>query len=139
MAINKFIPGQLKIIDHRGSSTGYYEAVCDICGTVYYPKRSNSKYCNSKCAVVAHRKAMAEGGNVKKVVSKPKKEKEAPKQAGEVFRGNKAVYQYLKENYNTRGDREYILSMLKYTEVGGSFNYGASSIKRISAAKYEVV
>lgn len=58
MAIKKFIPGPKKIIDHRGNPHGFYEAVCDVCGTIYYPKRSNSKYCNSKCAVVAHRTAI---------------------------------------------------------------------------------
>lgn len=66
MAIKKFIPGPKKIIDHRGNPHGFYEAVCDVCGTVYYPKRSNSKYCNSKCAVVAHRTAIANGTKTKK-------------------------------------------------------------------------
>jgi len=65
MAIQKFIPGPKKIIDHRGNSSGFYEAVCDVCGTPYYPKRSNSKYCNSKCAVVAHRIAVANGDKPK--------------------------------------------------------------------------
>jgi len=66
MAIKKFIPGPKKIIDHRGNPHGFYEAVCDVCGTIYYPKRSNSKYCNSKCAVVAHRTAIANGTKTKK-------------------------------------------------------------------------
>jgi len=70
MAIKKFIPGPKKIIDHRGNPHGFYEAVCDVCGTVYYPKRSNSKYCNSKCAVVAHRAAIANGTKTKKEPSK---------------------------------------------------------------------
>lgn len=136
MAIKKFIPGPKKIIDHRGNPHGFYEAVCDVCGTEYYPKRSNSKYCNSKCAVVAHRTAIANGTKTKKKVtppepvSKPKKSKE--------FRGATAVYKYLKEIYDTRGEKTYILNELKELSVDDVFVYGTLYIKRVSPQKYEI-
>ncbi len=138
MAINKFIPGVTKITDHRGNPTGYYEAVCDVCGTPYYPRRSNSKYCNSKCAVVAHRKAVAEGKVVKELLSNAKKEKEVSKKPVKSIRGNIAVYLFLKNKYHTRGYKWHILQSVHDLKIGESFKYSSSTIKRISAAKYEV-
>lgn len=138
MAINKFIPGVTKITDHRGNPTGYYEAVCDVCGTPYYPRRSNSKYCNSKCAVVAHRKSVAEGKVIKGLLTKAKKDKEISKKPAKSIRGNRSVYLFLKNKYHTRGDKFYILQSIHELKIGASFKYMSSTIKKISAAKYEV-
>lgn len=136
MAILKYIPPTKKIIDHRSESGGYYEAKCENCGTIFYPERSNAKYCSPNCGLIQHRKEKAEilaaGG---KVESKPKPKATVKEHTAE-FRGAKQVYEYLKENYNTRGDREYILSMLKDTEVGGSFEYQDVVFTRVSTGKW---
>ena len=49
MAILNYIPKKKEVIDRRTDNGGYYEAVCDECGNVYYPKRSNAKYCSRSC------------------------------------------------------------------------------------------
>ena len=72
MAIVSFTPPKNKINDHRNENGGYYTAKCEVCGTEFFPLRSNAKYCNPNCAVTQHRKTRAEllasGG-----VIKPKK------------------------------------------------------------------
>jgi endogenous inhibitor of DNA gyrase (YacG/DUF329 family) len=49
MAILKKIVPQPIIKDYRDQDGSYYEAKCDQCGRIYYPKRSTSKYCSKLC------------------------------------------------------------------------------------------
>jgi hypothetical protein len=139
MAILRYVPPTKKIIDNRKPEGGYYEAECEVCGTKFYPERSNAKYCTSNCGLIAHRTAVANGTVTKKVVSKPKKEKDAPKSANEVFRGAKAVYEYLSTVIDTNRMKGYIISALKDLSTGETLDIEAYSIKRISAGKFEVV
>lgn len=60
MAIISYTPPNDKVVDHRNENGGYYTAKCDKCGTEFYPKKSNAKYCTPNCAVISHRKAKAE-------------------------------------------------------------------------------
>ncbi len=73
MAIKKYTPPTWQIIDNRNPNGGFYEATCDSCGTIYYPKRITSKYCTPKCSLDHFRKSKAEklalGGIIE---SKPK-------------------------------------------------------------------
>jgi len=56
MAILEYIPPTNKvIIDNRKENENYYKAICDSCGTEFYPKRRNAKYCNTKCKVIQNR------------------------------------------------------------------------------------
>lgn len=48
--LKKFVP-EPKIKDYRYSEGVYYEAKCDQCGRIYYPKRSTSKFCSKICTV----------------------------------------------------------------------------------------
>ncbi len=66
MAILKYFPPLLEVRDNRSQTKGYYEAECEVCGTKFFPKRSNAKYCTPKCAVHNHRKAIANGTAVKR-------------------------------------------------------------------------
>lgn len=66
MGIQKYIPKKKNIIDRRTPDGGYYEAVCDDCGTVFYPKRSNARYCSHSCTVAAMRKRNLENPPEKK-------------------------------------------------------------------------
>lgn len=73
MAIKKYTPPKRQIIDNRNPNGGFYEATCDSCGTIYYPKRITSRYCTPKCSLDHFRKSKAEklasGGIIE---SKPK-------------------------------------------------------------------
>jgi predicted RNA-binding Zn-ribbon protein involved in translation (DUF1610 family) len=140
MAILQYVPPTKKIIDNRNPNGNYYIAKCEVCNTEFYPARRNAKYCTPNCGLTAHRMAMATGGNVKKVVSKPKKEKAAPKSSGEVFRGAKTVYEWLSTVADVRRQKGAIVSMLKSLEINEVFNgVEPFSIKRISLTRYEVV
>lgn len=136
MAILKYVPPVKKIIDNRKPEGGYYEAECEICGTIFYPERSNAKYCTPNCGLIAHRKAkadiLASGGKIET----KNKDKEIKTLINAEFRGAKQVYQYLKENFNTHGQRNDIMDMLKITEVGSSFEYENVIFRRISPGKW---
>jgi hypothetical protein len=62
MAIKKYVPPKRTIVDRRSDDGGYYEAECDNCGSSFYPKRSNAKYCCNACSVAAHRRKQIELG-----------------------------------------------------------------------------
>jgi len=50
MAILKLIrKGKAKIIDRRSDKGICYKAKCEICGGIFYPSRSDAKYCSTNC------------------------------------------------------------------------------------------
>src|ERR1017187_2143943 len=116
MAILQYVPPTKKIIDNRKPEGGYYVAKCEVCGTEFYPERSNAKYCTRNCGLIAHRMAVANGTATKKPVTKAKKEIGAPKPAGLVLKGKSNVYRYLKANFETRGRKDEILDALDKLE-----------------------
>lgn len=65
MAIIRYIPIKKQVIDKRSEEGGFYEAECDQCHNVFYPKRSNARYCSRSCLVMSYRKK-----NVGKVYQK---------------------------------------------------------------------
>lgn len=146
MAILKYVPPTKKIIDNRNPDGGYYVAKCEVCETEFYPQRSNAMYCSPNCGLIAHRIAVADGTAKKREVSKPKKKEEAPmkevevkEKSGKVIKGRNNVYKYLKTKFNTRGDREKILTALDAIKTGEDFTYNKAKIKKTSALKFEVV
>lgn len=131
MAIKSYVPPKLKMIDHRNPEGGYYTANCDICGTEYYPKRSNSKYCSGKCAVVSHRVANAANTVVKKYESKPKKEKTS----GEVVKSlNNVVWWFDQRGMAVRG----LQTKLKGLAIGDMTAWNGIDIVRETMSKYRV-
>lgn len=80
MAILKYVPPTKRIIDNRKPEGGYYEAECEVCGTTFYPERSNAKYCTPNCGLIAHRIAVANGTAEKRPTSKVKKKATKEKQ-----------------------------------------------------------
>ncbi len=62
MAILETIPKKSPITDYRNDEGGYHVASCEICGTIYYPKRYDSKYCSHNCIVAAQRKRKIDSG-----------------------------------------------------------------------------
>jgi len=106
MPIISYVPPKKNIHDNRTPNGGYYTAKCDNCGTVFYPKRSNAKYCTPNCALISHRQAIASG----KTAKTSKKTKLTEDRT--YFIGANNVYQYLKANYDTRGQKEIIIQSL---------------------------
>ncbi len=135
MAILKYIPPIKEIIDNRNDKGDYYEAICDVCGKKFYPKRASAKYCNSNCKQIQHRIDLA-AGKITKEIKKPSNESQNPDNL--LITGAKSVYKFLQEFYNTRGDRVVILDSLKDLEIGEQYEYGDKIITRISTLKFEV-
>ena len=134
MAITKFIPAKSTIRDNRSEDGGYYVATCNVCGTEFYPKRSNAKYCSNKCTVNNHRNSNLTGDCPKKSESK----KQTIEKGLFNFTGRPKVYQYLKNRFETRGDRLEIIDNLKILEIGENYKYKKVIITKISEAKYSV-
>ena len=56
MGVLRYIPKVKEVIDNRSPDGGFYEAECDECSNIFYPKRSNAKYCSRSCLVMHYRK-----------------------------------------------------------------------------------
>lgn len=138
MPIKTYTPPKLKLVDHRNPEGGFYTADCDVCGTEFYPKRSNAKYCSPKCAVVAHRTAVANGTQPKKEVVKSVKAPviaEETKTPIEMLSGRQSVVKYLKgREIKTHG----LLTRLESLKIGDSTEWNGTRISRESTLKYGV-
>jgi hypothetical protein len=135
MAILEYVPPVKKITDNRTQRGDYYRASCDVCGTEFYPKRRSAKYCTPNCKVIQHRIDVANGKITKEIKKSTKKSNSDKKNT---IRGNKNIYLFLKNKYDTYGDRNYILESLNELEFGESFVYGKDEITRISTMIFEV-
>lgn len=132
MAILKYNPPVTEIRDNRNKGKGYYDAKCEVCGTLFYPKRSNAKYCTTKCALIHHRISIANGTATKRAVSKPNVIENAP---GEVLTSRLSVIYW----FRTNGIKHHGLGMiLKGLEIGDSSVWQNVTITRISMARYKV-
>jgi hypothetical protein len=58
MAILKKIVPEPIVKDYRDANGSYYEAKCEQCGRIYYPKRNTSKYCSKQCGTYASKGMM---------------------------------------------------------------------------------
>lgn len=135
MAILKFVPSPKKIRDNRSNENGYYEATCNVCGTVFFPKRSNAKYCTSKCAQDNHRMELVSVKKTKKDIVIPEVKTAIPKGSEVELTGKaRVVFHLKKEGVKVHG----LLTALKSTEVGQSTTWMGYKITRISSVKYGV-
>mgnify|MGYP001614095094 FL=1 len=141
MPILKYVPPVMEITDNRSADGGYYEAICDICGTMFYPVRSNARYCCNRCINVDYRKRLVSGEVKKKggaavkktaVPGKPLKDR-----TGERFIGIKAVYRYLRKKTDTHGHRVEILETLKNLKPDEPYIFKGIKIERKSSRVYE--
>ena len=131
MSIKSYVPPKKNIIDHRTTEGGYYNAICDVCGTEFFPKRSNAKYCSSNCGIVAHRTAIANGDNKRKIKTSNKKTNTSTTIIG---KGN--VIQWFKDkNLKTYG----LQTFLQTQGVGLRNVWEGVSIDKISASKYQLI
>lgn len=99
MAVIKYIPKKKEIIDKRTDDGGYYEAECNVCGTMFYPTRANAKYCSRSCQVMAFRT----GQTKKEVKNTPNEEKTdvliQPTGIVDTFLGLDAIINHLRSRY----------------------------------------
>ncbi len=68
-----------KPIDFRDSGKNYYEAQCDNCEALFYPKRSDAMFCNSSCATEFRKKYINASPKPKKTARERLQEKMAKK------------------------------------------------------------
>lgn len=116
MGVLRYIPKVKEVIDNRSPDGGFYEAECDECSNIFYPKRSNAKYCSRSCLVMHYRKEQ------KNTLSK-NSEKKIIKLGNKIFEGGgQDMARFLKEKYFTATDFKPIyiikkeLFALKYNE-----------------------
>ena len=139
--IKNYHPAPNKIRDNRNSGIGYYTAVCDSCGTEFYPKRSSAKYCTPKCAVNSHRKAKASGidRKVSKATPKPTKVIVSTDNVTLKLRGISNVYSFLKEHVPAiRGKKQEIINSLSSLPLGEVYVFDDFSIKKLSILVFEL-
>ena len=98
--ITKIVPEPI-IKDYRNDGGIYYEAKCDQCGRIYYPKRSTSKYCSKICnnmfaqggiLINPTNKEPIKGDNKVKLTDKERKEqlKKTLERAKELLKNSRA-------------------------------------------------
>ena len=130
MSIKSYVPPKKNIIDHRTAEGGYYNAICDVCGTEFFPKRSNARYCSSNCGIVAHRTAIANGDVLKKIKTSNKKTNTSTTIIGK----GKVIQWFKGKNLKTYG----LQTFLKTQGVGLRDEWEGVTIDKISASKYQL-
>jgi uncharacterized OB-fold protein len=54
--LKRIVPEPIVIKDYREGGGIHYEAKCDQCSRIYYPKRSTSKFCSRICIIESNKK-----------------------------------------------------------------------------------
>lgn len=148
MGIISYTPPKKIITDLRSVNGDFYTALCDVCGTEFYPKRRSAKYCNPNCKVIQFRinlangNILANGNNFKKTQKTgklPKKNQIAD------IRGVYNIYEYLKDEYVTHGRKQEILEALRSLEERDLdddefdyFEYGKHIVSRLTFQNYRI-
>ena len=131
MAIVKYIPKKKEVIDRRNPDGGYYEAECEECGNIFYPKRSSAKYCSRSCTVMAYRRA------IKSKLAEPRASKTSEMAKLDECNGAKNVSSVLKElNYNINGKMGLIKNAMTNLNVSEKLNFGDITVVKLSDRKF---
>lgn len=130
MPILRYIPLKKTIVDRRTSEGGYYQAECDHCSSIFYPKRSTAKFCSRSCTVMAYRMTKS----AKKAIKEAKKGTFT--KIGECY-GCDEVLKLLNSNgyslHLRMGDTK---QTIKYMDIGDRVQFDAIVIEKISDRKY---
>ena len=128
MPIESYVPPKQEIIDHRNPNGGFYNAICDVCGTRYYPRRANARYCTPHCAQTAWHKRERAGTNPKRKTKKQNSETN-------VFLGRGAVVNFFRDkSLKTHG----LLVKLKGDSDSLYVTWENHNIEKISATRYVI-
>jgi uncharacterized Zn finger protein (UPF0148 family) len=49
--LKRHVPEPINIKDYREQGGVFYEAKCEQCGRIFYPKRGTAKYCSKQCGI----------------------------------------------------------------------------------------
>ena len=49
--LKRYVPEPNNIKDYRDRPGVFYEAKCEQCGRIFYPKRGTAKYCSKQCGI----------------------------------------------------------------------------------------
>jgi hypothetical protein len=49
--LKRYVPEPIDIKDYRDRPGVFYEAKCEQCGRIFYPKRGTAKYCSKQCGI----------------------------------------------------------------------------------------
>jgi hypothetical protein len=49
--LKRYVPEPTQIKDYRDRGGVFYEAKCEQCGRIFYPKRGTAKYCSKMCGI----------------------------------------------------------------------------------------
>jgi hypothetical protein len=82
------------IKDYRDKEGVYYEAKCDHCGRIYYPKRSTSKYCSKTCTI-----EQAKGNTLDRGGSIDDKKPQIKRERSEVLQRALDISEKIKKKY----------------------------------------
>ena len=133
MGVLRYIPKVKEVIDNRSPDGGYYEAECNECGNIFYPKRSNAKYCSRSCLVMHYRKEQ------KKTLPK-NSEKKIIKLGNKIFEGGGLdMARFLKDKYFTATDFRpiYIIKKELFAlSYGEKIQYNTLTVIRRSERLY---
>jgi hypothetical protein len=139
MAIIKYVPPKKNILDRRSSDGGYYEAICECCGTEFYPSRNSARYCSSNCQLIKYREANLSKTKVNLVKpgeSAPKKIEEiitTPKKWEVIVTSRKDVIETVAF---TEARTHGLLKRLIALKTGENLVWEGFLIERLSIARY---
>lgn len=135
MAILKYVPKNVEVLDRRSENGGYYIATCEECGREFYPKNKKAKYCSKDCA--NHSYVRVNAASIKKSDNKIKKD-EYP--AGRNIIGANQVVEYISDvDYDLlRGKKGSLTRSLKEMEDDSTLTIGKFIITKISSIKYNI-
>jgi|TARA_B110000259_G_C13986565_1_gene390691 hypothetical protein len=142
MGVLKYIPKRKEILDRRSVDGGYYEAECDVCGTTFYPSRSNAKYCSRSCNLILWRQKKVLKESIESAVDEQRAKKGAKISSDtyEIVQGMNNVINYLQDNfpadvYRKKGEMKWDMKCLTPSE---GLDYGNFIITKISERKYRI-
>lgn len=130
MPILRYIPPKKTIVDRRTSEGGYYQAECDHCGSIFYPKRCTAKFCSRSCTVMAYRLTKS----AKKAIKEAKKGTFT--KIGDCY-GYDEVLKLLNSNgYSLHLKMTTTKETIKNMDIGDQVYFDAIIIEKVSDRKY---
>lgn len=97
--LKRFVPEPKDIKDYRDTPGVHFEAKCDQCGRIFYPKRGTAKYCSKTCSIEFRR-----GGILANPIEKNDKASKPSKPANKKSKssGMRALERILERNKKRR-------------------------------------
>jgi hypothetical protein len=141
MAVISYVPPKKEIIDRRSPEGNYYVAKCDLCGTDFYPKRKNAKFCSVSCMKLSFRNKqdeMKRSGNAPKKKVVPGKVAQMEPSMTKIT-GVNNLYSYVKGKISgMHGRKDEFMSSVRNLDIGKIYKIENAVIKRLSSGSWGV-